>query len=199
MIQRRISWLLDRLPAGPLRRRVSSSAAVAGEVDLAVWDVSTLREEIPDWDDLDQTEKVARLQDLDVEPEQRGHSRNTVNDDWHEHVVDILDRGQNPDAVEASHFAVGTDNTAPTSGDDGLGGEVYRSSVATTSDDGRDLTVTCFLDSTEANGHSLVEMGLFTGPQSSGELQLNHALIDAINKTDGKVATLIVTLQFRSV
>lgn len=173
----------------------TETATAAGAVVVREYSLERARAAWPDWDDLDRSERHGRLRDL--EPDAESHHRNAVQDEWHQHVVDILDQSQSPSTEEISHFAVGTDGTQPTTADGGLLAEVYRTQIDTQDDQGKDLVVSGFLDSTEANGNTLRETGLFTGAAGTGELPFNRALIAETTKTDTKLVTIDFTLKFR--
>jgi len=184
-----------------LRRCVRSRSTARGRVEVSVWDVDRLRAEFDDWDDLPKREKARCVRELKTgaDPDEFDETTNAFNDDWHEYLVDRLDRSQDPATVQCTHFAVGTDGSPASSSDDGLGNEVYRTTVADTTDDSRELLVQCFLDSGEANGNTLREMGLFTDVAGgSNELQLNRARISEVAKDDSKTVSIDVTLEFRS-
>ena len=60
-----------------------------------------------------------------------------------------------------THGAVGTDNTAPTSADTALGGENTRKTFEGYTDDDRETIFEIWIASTEGNGVTLQEVGLF--------------------------------------
>jgi len=121
---------------------------------------------------------------------------NTTVDALHEYFVDELDPSQTVD-LEASHLAVGTDGaTGTNTGDTSLNNEVYRTSITDSIDNGKDLLSSTFLDSSEANGNTIDEVGLFSS--DTGGTMLNHATITAITKDSSKTATIDVTLEFRA-
>ena len=60
-----------------------------------------------------------------------------------------------------THMAIGTDNTTVTLSDVLLGTEVYRDTFTNTTSTSAQLTLKYYLSSTEANGNTLTEAGLF--------------------------------------
>lgn len=192
---------------GRLKNRITNALAwalgvrdgiqIRGEVDIALYDVAEVREEIDGWDDLAKAGKHAALQRADVEPVEQYSTTNTTVDSLHQYLVDNLDPEQAVDE-NATHLAVGTDNTQPATGDAALGNEVYRTELTDVIDNGTDLTTSTFLDSTEANGNTLREVGLYTADAATGGMLLNHALISEIPKDGSSTATIDVELQFQA-
>jgi hypothetical protein len=137
-----------------------------------------------------------------LDPESVSTRHNTACRGQHELVVDHLDREQSPSGRAASYLAVGDDNaTSPAYDDTALNNEVYRTSVTDSNDDGTALELTTFLDSTEANGHTLREVGLFTADVGEGAdggdgLLLNHSLVDPVEKTSANALTITVRLTY---
>jgi hypothetical protein len=93
----------------------------------------------------------------------------------------------NGDSVDGlSYSAVGTDNTAAASGDTTLGTEVFRKLFTQTNKTSGSLNIKTYVGSTEGNGSTLVEAGLFggaaTGATDSGTLYA-RATFTGIAKT----------------
>ncbi len=63
-----------------------------------------------------------------------------------------------------SHFAVGTGSTSVTPTDTTLQAEVLRQPIQTKTKDTAKLQIVHYLSSTEANGNTLTEAGLFNDP-----------------------------------
>ena len=84
---------------------------------------------------------------------------------------------------DASHGAVGDDNTAPTAGDTTLGNELFRNARQEYTEGVSDVVISLFLNSLEANGESLVEVGLFDAASAGNMLQ--RSLVTTITKTSG--------------
>lgn len=201
---RRLSRRISRAIPGGVRRheaatgvrhRVEAISTGKNEVVVREYDVARVRDRVPNWDTLDREAKVERLQDLDPDAESR--TSNAMLDEWHEYLVDLLDQSQTVEVEDVTHFAVGTDGTAPTPGDGGLLAEVYRTQIDTQTDQGKDLNVSGFLDSGEANGYTLRETSLTTGASGTGEIVVNRALITETVKDDTKIVTIDFTVKFR--
>lgn len=85
-----------------------------------------------------------------------------------------------------TYLAIGTDNTAAIAGDTTLGTETYRKVFTTTTKTSATLNMMTYISSTEGNGNTIVEAGLFgngaTGSADSGTLY-SRVIHTAIVKT----------------
>jgi hypothetical protein len=99
------------------------------------------------------------------------------------------------DAVTGlTHFAVGTGAVAPVAGNATLGAEVFRDTItALTKADGK-LTVTYYLASGSANGHTLTEAGIFTAAIAG--TMYSRAVYTGIPKTSSIAITYSWDLTF---
>jgi len=75
--------------------------------------------------------------------------------------------------ANATHLAVGTDNTTPTVGDTALGAEVTRKVAQEVTQGTSDVIISLFLNSTESNGNDLKEVGMFDASSSGNLLERN--------------------------
>ena len=82
---------------------------------------------------------------------------------------------------EATHVAVGTDNTTPTSSDTTLGSEVLRKARQDYTEGTSDVVVSLWISSLEANGNDLKEVGIFNA--SSGGTLLTRETFTTISKS----------------
>lgn len=186
MIRRLLGWLR----AG-LRRRVRDETGLAGTLTIKEYD----KTEIPRYESIPSKRdryNVVR----EWSPDTVTETTNIVQDEFLKYLVDVSLPGSGQSRETISHFSVGTDGTAPTGGDGGLLNEVLRTSLQSETDNGKDFEATGFLDSTEANGNTLVETALETS--SSGDHTVNRALISDIAKTDKKLVTIDFTIEFRA-
>ncbi len=176
---------------------IESSQATHGKVRVSVHNRESLQRAAQDRGlEFDTLEKSGRYElARSVEPDSEQVVTNTTLVDLHEYIVDVIDPNQSPSSRTATHLAVGTDGTTPTSSDSALGNEVYRLAHSDRKDQNRDFWMSSFLDTSEANGHTLREVGTVTA--SSGGLFLNRALINEEPKNDQKTMTIDVTLKFR--
>jgi len=187
-IQSAISRLLD---SG--HRQLVSPGVVSDNVHIAVHDVETLREEIPEWDDLDREARHRRVREVDPEREIVDH--NTVVDGLLNYLVDNLDPSQSA-SLDASHLEIGSDSTTASTSDSSMVSTIGTFATSDDSDNGKDLFTSTFLDTGQANGNDIKEAGLTTA--SSGGTLLNRSTFAAITKTDSKTVTIDVTLEFRA-
>ena len=176
---------------------VTSEQATYGDVRVAVHDRDDLRRAASnrglEFDSLGKGDRHELAREVD--PAAVWDTTNTTVRGLHDWIVDALHPGTSESSETVTHLAVGTDGTTPTSDDSALGNEVYRVENTSRDNRGRDLWTSTFLDTTEANGYVLREIGLFTS--SSGGLMVNRALITEIEKNNRKTVTIDVTLKFR--
>jgi len=162
-------------------------------VEVGLYETDRLRDEIPEWDELSETEKLERLRDEDPETEISSH--NVTTDDYRAHLARLA----NPDVDEApevgSHLAFGDDATAPATSDSSLKNEVYRTEVTdpNAGDDPQTFSTITLLSSDEAVGDSLLEAALV---DDATGLHLNRVLLsDPENRLDPKTQDYAVTVQ----
>ena len=122
----------------------------------------------------------------EVIPEETGWSDNIVVDVGLAALAAILAQ-----EAETTGFqiGVGTSNTAPAAGNTALGAQVYRANVTTKSRSGAVVTYRLYVDTSSANGSTLVEAGLF-----HNGVMIDRALITSIAKTAAKTVTVTVQL-----
>lgn len=90
-----------------------------------------------------------------------------------------------------SHCAVGTGSTAATANDTALGAEVFRSAITQFIPLSGQLQVKHYLSSTQANGNTLTEAGLFNA--SSGGTMFARVTYAGIAKTSAISITYVWT------
>lgn len=185
-------------------RQANSSATITGRIDKAVYDTAALADRFPDWGDLTKAEKLERVQD--VEPDSTETVYNVTTDRFHRYFVDNLDPKQtgDEDNIDAAWFALGTDGaTGTATSDTDLNNRVYSEAVTDHADNGKDLLASTFIDSTEANGNTVDELGLFTGDPANlaneEVFMINHTTFSAVTKDNTKTVTFDVTLTFSDV
>jgi len=187
-----------------MTERVSASDQAAaggfGEVAVAVHDVATLRRVYPGWDAYPKHLRawLARR----APPTDEQHFHNVQLNQLHRYLVDYFDRAQ-PGTPERhfDEFAVGTDGGATAPTDTGLGDQVYQTTVAQSADEGRDLFVSGFLDSSEANGYTLREFAIVAVDRagSASDVSANRALFDdPVEKNNSKTVSVDATVGWRS-
>ena len=100
---------------------------------------------------------------------------------------DLLRNFLNGDVVTGlTYLGIGTDNTAVVAGDVLLGGEVFRKVFTTQTKTTANLNLMTYISSTEGNGNTIAEAGLFgngaSGSADSGTLYA-RVIHTAIEKT----------------
>jgi hypothetical protein len=185
-------------------RSTTGGFELKGRIDTKVHDESSLREVVDDYDSLSREEKLELTRE--VEPEYEDTVYNVTTDSLHQYFVDNLDSAQTDakDNVSVSHLGLGDDGTSGTStSDTDLNNRVYNESVTDVADNGKELLASTFIDSTEANGNTLDELGLFSGDPANlandEVFLMNHATFADVTKDNTKTVTFDVTLQFSDV
>lgn len=189
----------------------NSPKVVSANVEWRSYNEQRVRNSYPEYDDLDALEMrlgdsfrhqpdpldAARIEALNrLSCDDTARSHNTQLQVFHENIVDAIDPNQTVTAIEASHLALGDDDTTPAYGDTGLTNELRRDAVDSTTDNGNDLVTSTLLGSGEGNGNTYRELGLVSA--SSGGTFLNHSLFLEKDKTSGEELTFQVTLEFRA-
>jgi hypothetical protein len=178
---------------------VADNARVSGRVRVEVYDVHTLRDETGgEWDSLSRAERERLCIGGLVTPNMRSVQSNVTTQNLDEYRVSNLDPFDTAN-VNASHMAFGIGTTTPQHSNTALNDEVYRTAVTESDQTGGDLDLVTFLDTGEANGNTLTEVGMFTDDAIAGGMLLNHALITSVEKTNMKTVTTTVTLTFTHV
>lgn len=185
-------------------RNTNGGLGIEGVIETKIHDVSDLKDAYPEWDDMSKQEKMEATKS--VEAEQEFVDYNVTTDALHEYFVDNLDPDNTaPEAnVTASHFALGTNGAGGTATTDtDLNTRVYSEPVTDHADNGKELLCSTFIDSTEANGNTVDELGLFTGDPANianaDVFLLNHSSFTAVTKDNSKTVTFDVTLTFSDV
>jgi len=181
---------------------VVESPLVAENVEVREFDVAALRraaeERGLDYDALDNEQKLDLARGVDPEREHGTHNI-TTNELAEYRVANLLPDENRNETLE--YLRIGDDNTDPVRGNGSLNNERAVTAITDVVNRGRDLYASTFLDSTEANGVDIIEVGLGSRAQVSDadHLLANHALLDStIQKTEQKTAVIDVTLQFRT-
>lgn len=165
-----------------------SELTITGRVDTKAYSAETL----PDnWDELSDEEKLDATRVL--EPDEEHTDYNTTVFGMHEYFAINLDPNQTLEE-DVTHLAVGDDDTAPVTSNSSLNNEVFRKSVTDHSQTDNELLASTFIDSSEANGNTFREVGLFAGTDPAR--MWNHSTIADIEKDDTRTITIDVTLTF---
>lgn len=183
-------------------RNTNSGMSLVGRIERKTHDVEDLRDEYPNWDEMDSRERLEATRS--VEPVETDSVFNVTTDRFHQYFVDNLDPGQtaSKDNIVAVWLALGTDGASGTStSDTDLNTRTFSKEVTDVTDNGKELFTSTFIDSTEANGDVITELGLFSGdPASIGDADtflINHAAsFSSVDKDNSKTVTFDVTLTF---
>lgn len=183
-------------------RSTTGGIRMKGRIDTQVHDEAALREAADgDYDNLSKKEKLELTRE--VEPEYEDTVYNVTTDSLHQYFVDNLDPDNNATEanVDVSYLGLGTNSGGGTStADTDLNTRVYEETVTDVADNGKELLASTFVDSTEANGNTLDELGLFTGDPANlanpEVFLINHATFASVTKDNTKTVTFDVTLTF---
>lgn len=162
-------------------------------VHVRVHDADVLRAVEPRFDEL--SKRGQRAVASYVPPDREFRESNTTVDRFHTGLAEVADPNTSR-TLTASHLAVGTGTTMPSSGDTALTTEVYRTSITDSSVTGTDLFTSTFLDTSEANGNDLEEIGLAESGTDGAADILNHSLVATISKSADNTATIDCSLSF---
>lgn len=182
-------------------RNTNSGFSLTGRIERRTHDLADLRSAYPDWDDMSSEERLRASRSVD--PVESDTVYNVTTDRFHEYFVDNLDPNQTAakDSLFASWMALGDNAGGGTAtSDTDLNNRVFQKQVTDVTDNGKELFTSTFVDSTEANGEVVDEIGLFTGdPGSLGDadkFMINHATFNDVTKDNSKTVTFDVTLTF---
>lgn len=165
----------------------------ATNVRVQLHAAETLRAVEPRFDELSKRGQRAVASYVPARSEVR--ESNTTVDQLHVLLAQMLDPNSST-SDDASHLAVGWGVSTPTSGDTALLDEVYRTEITDSSVNGTELFTSTFLDTSEANGNDLEEVGLARSGTDGASDILNHSRISSISKSSEDTATIDVSLSF---
>lgn len=185
-------------------RNTTSGFRMKGRIDTQVHNEADLQEATDDYDSLDKREKMELARE--VEPEYEDTVYNVTTDNLHEYFVDNLDPDNNSTEANVSvgSLGLGTNGDGGTdTSDTDLNTRAYEESVTDVADNGKELLASTFIDSTEGNGNTFDELGLFSGdPANLADPEvflINHATFASVTKDNTKTVTFDVTLTFSDV
>jgi len=182
-------------------RNTDSKMRLTGRIDRKTYNTEALRKQHDDWDKKSKREKLELTRD--AEPVDQETVYNVTTDLLHEYFVDNLDPANNATEanVDASWLGLGTNaGGGTTTADTDLNNRTYEETVTDHADNDKELLASTFLDSTEGNGNTFDELGLFSGdPANLGNAEvflINHATFNPVVKDNSKTVTFDVTLAF---
>lgn len=182
-------------------KNTQSTFGLKGRIDRKTHTLKSLESEYNGWDNMSKLEKLNASRK--VKPHKKETVYNVTTDNLHEYFVDNLNPSQNTvkDNIEISFIGLGTDSATGTKvSDNDLNNRVYEEQITNVANQGTKLLASTFVDSTEANGFNVNEVGLYSGDpanlSNSEVFLLNHATFAAVTKTNTKTVTFDVTLSF---
>jgi len=185
-------------------RNNNDSLRLTGRIDKQTHDVSDLQAQYSDWDSMSKKQKLQASRE--VEPSSEETVYNVTTDRLHEYFVDNLDRGQTDSAanVNPAWLGLGTNASAGTAtSDTDLNTRTFEESVTDHSDNGKELLTSTFVASSDGNGNTFNELGLFSGNPANlsndDTFLMNHATFSDVTKDNTKTVTFDVTLTFSDV
>jgi hypothetical protein len=170
----------------------TDSIQISGHVTASAYS----DEQLPDdWSNRTDSERLDYLRG--VEPDEQIDESNVTTIGMHEYFAENLDPTDGTINLQADYLAIGTDDTTPDSSNRSLNAEYFRKQVSDGIVSGNELQVDTLIQSSEANGSTIREVGLFTDTSGGGnERMLNHAVIADIQKDNTRNITVEVTLTF---
>lgn len=177
---------------------------IQGRVETNVYDVESLRDKHPTWHDFTRKRRLSLLSYHD--PDEYNVTTNVTTDRFHEYFVDNLDSTQTSaeDNIDITWMAIGDDGgSGVASSDTDLNNRLYSETIDSTADDTKDIVFDTLLSSSEGNGNTYDEIGVYTGdPSNLGNSDVflcNHATISSTTKDATKAVTFQVTISFSDV
>jgi hypothetical protein len=183
-----------------MQAQTQSGFSIEGRITARTHNEEDLRDAAEDYESLSAEERLELTRE--VEPEREFDFTNTVVNGLLEYVVDNLDPDQTnaKDNVSVSHLGLGTNNDEPDVENTDLNNRQFKKSVTDITDNSSILLTSTFIDSNEATGLDLKELGLYTGdPANLGDKDvflLNHSTFNTVAKTGNETVTFDVELRF---
>lgn len=180
---------------------MNDSISPTGRIEQKTYNTEELRKKYDNWDSLSDDEKLSLLRESEELSSEEVF--NVTTERFHEYLVDNLDPGNTSSGADlsATWMALGTNSSGGTAvADTDLNTRVFEKSVTDHADNGTELLASTFISSTEANGNTLNEIGLFTGDPNnlanSDVFLINHATFSDVVKDNERTITFDVTLTF---
>jgi len=179
---------------------ITSGLDLTGRIERKTYNTENLRSAHDNWDTLSDEEKLLYIRNESPETEETVY--NVTTERFHEYLVDNLDPDVTTnDNLDAVWMALGTDSATGTDvTDTDLNNRVFKKEITDHADNGTELLSSTFVSSTEANGETLNEIGLYTGDPANlsdpGVFLINHATFSDVVKDSDRTITFDVTLTF---
>lgn len=180
---------------------ISGGTTAFGRIEWKKYDDKQLRDEIDDYDELSDEEKLEAVTDVAAVDE--GVVTNVTTDALHNYFA----RNLNPtstaaeDNIDINWIGLGTNSGGGIStSDTDLNNRVFSKQNQSESLGSKSVQLDFFIGSGEANGNTYNELGMFTGDPANlsndDVFMVNHASFSGIDKQSGDTITLQVTLNF---
>lgn len=181
----------------------NSTLSLTGRIDRKTYSDSTI-DDIDSWGSLTKSEKLDKLRT--ISPDDSETVYNVTTDRLHQYFVDNLDpeNTTTKSNLSVEYLGLGIDAGSGTATSDiDLNNRIYSETITDTADNGKDLLASTFIDSTEGNGQTFDELGLYTGdPQNLSQesvFLMNHSTFSPVQKDNTKTVVFDVTLTFSNV
>jgi hypothetical protein len=180
---------------------MNDSISPTGRIKRKTYNTEELRKKYDNWDSFSDEERLSLLRESEELSSEEVF--NVTTERFHEYLVDNLDPANTSAGADlsAAWMALGTNSSGGTSvADTDLNTRVFEKSVTDHADNGTELLASTFVSSTEANGETLNEIGLYTGnPNNLSDnniFLINHATFSDVVKDNQRTITFDVTLTF---
>lgn len=179
---------------------ITSGLDLTGRIERKTYSTEDLRDSHDNWDTLTDAEKLSLIRETSPDTEETVY--NVTTQRFHEYLVDNLDPDITTNAnLEAVWMALGDDSATGTDvTDTDLNNRVFKKEITDHADNGTELLSSTFVSSTEANGETLNEIGLYTGDPANlsddAVFLINHATFSDVVKDSDRTITFDVTLTF---
>lgn len=178
----------------------NSKLDLTGRIDRKTYSTDELRQKYDLWETFSDKKKLSLIRGEEPDTEETVY--NVTTERYHEYLVDNLDPNITTDAnVNAEFVGLGVDSASGTAtSDTDLNQREFDKQVTDHADNGNELLASTFVSSTEANGFTFNEIGLYTGDpanlSTSGVFLINHATFSDVAKDSDRTITFDVTLTF---
>lgn len=182
-------------------KNINTNITINGEIKANVYDVSSMKKNMPSWNSLSQKEKYELLE-LES-PLKTIQSCNVTTTGLHEYMVRNLHRNKTSDAdnVSITHAGIGDDaesGISPTNTN--LNNLTTSKEVLDQATNGKTLKTTFLLESNESNQKNINEIGVASGDlnaiNNNDIFLINHASFTEIQKNNNNSVTFTIELTF---
>lgn len=177
--------------------KLSESSNTIDNIVIKEHRLDDLKDACPEWDALTKSQKleVSRT----VEPVGTSSTHNVTTLEYHEYLVDLGDYGTASSIENMEFLALGSDDTPPDENNTALNVEEFRTGVTDFVNNGAEALMSTFMDSTEGNGITYVEGGIFSYDTGGTGIMFNHGILDqSRSKTSDNTITVDVTITHRN-